>query len=208
MESGTSLLQFYYSETCFKDYTYLYPETTSPADNCLCKETISLYRPLFCCPEVAIIDRFHCMVVLSSNILNGCLQSYGYYNIIVLYGYGSMYYGYYRPICMYVLHVNLWAHILPHAPLKITYTYVHVASTGLYCCSQTMPMRFNIDDISKKTKHHATECSRYLVELDKVYTYIGLVFSYFKCLQYYHYGLLISEWLYVLIPVHYCLSQI
>lgn len=88
-------------------------------------------------------------------------------------------------LCMCILHVNLWAHILPHAPLKITYTYVHVAS-GLYCCSQTMPMRFNIDDISKKTKHHATECSRYLVELDKVHTYVCYsVFLLCKCLQYY-----------------------
>ena len=37
-----------------------------------------------------------------------------------------------------------------------------------YCCSQTIPMRFDIDDIGKKTKHHAAECSRYLLELDKV----------------------------------------
>ena len=35
-------------------------------------------------------------------------------------------------------------------------------------CSQTIPMRFDVDDIGKKTRHHATECSRYLVELDKV----------------------------------------
>ncbi len=28
-------------------------------------------------------------------------------------------------------------------------------------------MRFDVDDISKKTKQHANECSRYLVELDE-----------------------------------------
>ena len=33
-------------------------------------------------------------------------------------------------------------------------------------------MRFDVDDIGKKTKHHATECSRYLVDLDKVCMYV------------------------------------
>ena len=36
------------------------------------------------------------------------------------------------------------------------------------CCSQTIPMRFDIDDIGKKTKHHEAECNRNLMDLDKV----------------------------------------
>lgn len=37
-----------------------------------------------------------------------------------------------------------------------------------FCCSQMIPMRFDIDDIGKKAKQHANMCSRYLVELDEV----------------------------------------
>ena len=32
-------------------------------------------------------------------------------------------------------------------------------------------MRFDIGDIGKKTKQHATECNRYLLELNKVSMY-------------------------------------